>query len=77
MKDYFIAEMENYISLVKGKEVIVLGCDPKLITAPRIEESIHEAPRKIFRKRGYIALQDVHPEQVDDLIFNQGEYAIV
>ena len=34
---------------------------------------------RFLEKRGYIALED-HPdhiEQVDDLIFNQGEYAIV
>jgi len=80
MKDYFIAEMENYTyHWPKGKEVVVLGCDPTLITAEELEESIDEAQERFLEKRGYIALEDHpdHVEQVDDLIFNQGEYAIV
>ena len=80
MKDYFVAEMENYTyHWPKGKEVVVLGCDPKLISAEDLEESIDIATERFLEKRGYIALED-HPdhiEQVNDLIFNQGEYALV
>lgn len=80
MKDYFIAEMENYTyHWPKGKEVVVLGCDPNLITADELEDSIEIATERFLEKRGYIALEDHpdHVEQVKDLVFNQGEYALV
>ena len=78
--NYFIAEMENYTyHWPKGKEVVVLGCDPKLITADELEHSVETATERFLEKRGFIALED-HPdcvESVDTLIFNQGDYALV
>lgn len=50
-----------------------------MITADELEESIEIATERFLEKRGYIALEDHpdHVEQVDDLVFNQGEYALV
>lgn len=80
MKDYFKAEIENYTySWPKGKEVIVLGCEPSLISPKELEECIDETTENFLEKRGYIALEDHpdHEEKVQDLVFNQGEYALV
>ena len=80
MQDLFVIEMENYTyHWPKGKEVVILGCDPKLITALELEDSVDIATEKFIANRGYIALED-HPnhiEQVKDLVFNQGEYALI
>ena len=80
MKEYFTAEIENYTyHWPKGKEVVVLGCDPKLISADDLEACVDESAEKFLEDRGYVALEDHpdHVESVKDLVFNQGEYALI
>ena len=80
MKEYFLAEIENYTyHWPKGKEVVVLGCDPKLISADDLEACVDESAEKFLEDRGYVALEDHpdHVESVKDLVFNQGDYALI
>lgn len=79
MKDYFKAEIENYTyNWPKDKEVVVLGCEPTLISATELEACVDET-YKLLEDRGYVALEDHphHVESVKDLVFNQGDYALI
>lgn len=80
MHDYFIAELENFTyHWPKGKEVIVLGCEPHFISAVELSLATETANNKFLYSRGYVALED-HPdekEQVQDVVLNNGLYAII
>ena len=80
MKDYFIAELENYsYHWPKKKEVIVLGCLPEYISSEELTDAVTEANERFLEKRGFIALED-HPadfEQVAGYNLNQGTYALI
>ncbi len=61
------------------KEVIVLGCDPAMITAANLENTILECNRFTLIPRGYIALED-HPDAPEIIAgesMNQGSWALV
>ena len=78
-KMHISAELENYTyHWPKGKEVVVLGCDPTLITAEELSRVIDDR-YNLLSKRGYTALED-HPferEEVAGVHLNQGEWALV
>jgi hypothetical protein len=80
MKDYFIAELENFsYHWPKGTEVVVLGCLPEFISSDQLSEAVEEASERFLQKRGYIALED-HPaafEEVAGYTLNQGTYALI
>ena len=80
IKEYFLAELENYsYHWPKGKEVIVLGCKPELISSDDLSDIVEIASEKFLTKRGFIALED-HPdveEKVLDYKLNQGSYALI
>jgi len=79
IKDYFKAEIENYTyHWPKGKEVVVLGCVPSLISADNLEACVDET-YELLADRGYVSLEDHpdHVERVGDLVFNQGDYALI
>ena len=79
MHDYFTAELENFsYHWPKGKEVVIIACDPKYISSTELSLAVELANNKFLHKRGYIALED-HPdelEQVNDVVLNNGIYAI-
>lgn len=80
VKEYFIAELENYsYHWPKKKEVVVLGCLPEYISSEELSEAVEEANEKFLSNRGFIALED-HPadfEQVAGYNLNQGTYALI
>ncbi len=80
MKDYFKTEIKNYVyDWPDEKEVIVLGCEPDLISVEDLEACVDETTEDFLEQYGYVALED-HPnkeERVKDLVFNQGEYALI
>jgi len=80
MHDYFIAELENFsYHWPKGKEVVVIGCEPCYISAVELSLATETANNKFLYNRGYVALED-HPdekEQVQDVVLNNGLYAII
>lgn len=80
MSEYFISELENFSYHWPGKkEVVILGCDPKLITSDDLSDAIEHANKKFLHKRGYIALED-HPDEIElvkDVVLNNGKYAVV
>ena len=56
----------------------MLGCEPTLISATELEACVDET-YKLLEDRGYVALEDHpdHVESVKDLVFNQGDYALI
>ena len=80
MKEYFLAELENYsYHWPKGKEVIVLGCKPDLISGDDLTNAVEIASSKFLTERGFIALED-HPDVVEKVLdykLNQGTYALI
>ena len=59
-------------------EVVVIGCNPKLISSDELSNIVDTA-NAIISKKGFVALED-HPdnvEQVSGLSLNQGKYALV
>jgi len=80
MSEYISCELENFsYHWPKGKEVVVIGCDPTLITSDELSESVDRSNEKFLDNRGYIALED-HPdekEKVLDVSLNQGVYVLV
>lgn len=73
------AELENYTyHWPKGKEVIVLGVDPNIISAEQLSKVIDDQ-NAMLSKRGYTALED-HPddyEHVAGIHLNQGTWALI
>lgn len=80
MADYLLAELENYTyHWPKDIDVIVLGCDPKLISAEKLSEITEHANNTFIGERGYLVLED-HPdhiESVDGFVVNQGNWALL
>ena len=78
-KMHLSAELENYTyHWPKGKEVVVLGVDPNLISAEQLSKVIDDQ-HNMLSKRGYTALED-HPddvEMVSNVKLNQGKWALV
>jgi len=78
--EYFICELENFsYHWPRKKEVVILGCDPQLITSEELSRAVGHANDQFLHNRGYIALED-HPdeeEKVNEVILNNGQYAIV
>lgn len=76
----FLHELDNYSSnWPKSKEVIAIVCDPKFINSERLTEITEIAIQKFLVERGYVALED-HPEtveKVENIVLNNGEYAII
>jgi hypothetical protein len=79
IKEIFMAELENLsYQWPSNKDVVVIGCKADLITATELSNVVEES-FNILKQRGYVALED-HPdeiEQVDDVILNQGSWAII
>lgn len=75
----------SYLDLVTNpwlfveKEVVVLGCQPDLITASELESTIADCNRNVLMPRGYIALEDHpdNPEVVAGETMNHGSWALV
>lgn len=64
---------------MSGRDVIALVYDPQLFSADEFNELIHSANPAFMAGRGMIALAD-HPqdrEEVNGVVMNQGQYAIV
>lgn len=82
MPDFFLCELENYTYVYnwpKGKDVIVLGCDPKLITPKELSDKVKRSNETFLKERGYVALED-HPDDPEIIagqIMNQGSWALV
>jgi len=80
MSDYFRAELENFsYHWPKGREVIVLGTDPKNISAYELSKTTELANTDFLQQRGYLALED-HPaekETVANYVVNQGDWALI
>ena len=80
MHDYFIAELENFsYHWPKGKEVVVIGCNPVYITSEELSLAVETSTTRFLSQRGYIALED-HPdeeEKVKDVVLNNKKYAVV
>ena len=80
MKEHFIAELENYsYHWPKGKEVVVLGCLPNLISEDELSDAVEIATDKFLKDRGFIALED-HPNVIEKVLnyeLNQGTYALI
>lgn len=80
MSEYFLAELENFTyHWPDGLEVIVIGCDPSLITATELSNIAEKANDTFLDQRGYIVLED-HPneiEQVSGYVVNQGSWALL
>ncbi len=78
--EYFICELENFsYHWPRKKEVVILGCDPQLITSEELSRAVGHANDQFLHNRGYVALED-HPdeeEKVNEVILNNGQYAIV
>jgi len=79
MSSYFIAELENFsYHWPKNTEVVILGCDPTLISSEELSRAVGHANDQFLHNRGFIALED-HPnekEQVQNTVLNNGKYAV-
>lgn len=82
---YSVAELFYYNldqatqSWPTNKEVIVLGCDPTIITAAELADTIEDCNHRLLGPRGYIALED-HPDDLEIVAgerMNQGTWALV
>lgn len=61
------------------KEVIAIGCDPNLISAVELQETISDCNQQTLLPRGFVALED-HPaalEIVAGETMNQGTWALI
>lgn len=78
--DYFLSELDHYsCQWPLEKEVIIICCDPKLISSQDLSEIVKIATEKFLSARGFIALED-HPneiEKVNDVVLNNGLYATI
>lgn len=78
--DQFLAELENFsYQWPKGSEVVVLGCNPELISAEQLTELAEQANNTFLKARGYLVLED-HPaveESVAGYVVNQGTWALL
>jgi len=80
MPDYFRAELENFTyHWPKNIEVVVLGCDPSLVTPQQLSEIAETANSGLIGKRGYLVLEDHpdEPETVAGYTVNQGTWALL
>jgi hypothetical protein len=61
------------------KEVIVLGCNPAMITAEELADTVADCNSELLETRGYVALEDhpAAPEVVAGETMNQGLWALV
>lgn len=80
MAEYFQSELENYtFHWPNGKEVVVLGCRPELISSDELEQIVDECNQTFLKDRKYIALED-HPANLEIIageVMNQGSWALV
>lgn len=62
-----------------NKEVIVLGCNPDIITAEELADTVADCNAATLEPRGYIALEDHpnSPEIIAGEVMNQGSWALV
>lgn len=80
MPDYFLAELENFTyHWPKGIDVLVIGCDPTLISAEKLTEITELANSTTIGKRGYLVLEDHpdHVESVNGFVVNEGNWALL
>jgi uncharacterized protein (DUF1778 family) len=78
-KNEFLPTMNHYsFNWPENIEVIVLGCNPSLITADELTAATEQA-NSTFLKDQYLALED-HPyslEYVTDYCVNEGNWALI
>ena len=62
-----------------NKEVIVQGCNPDMITAEELANTVADCNTATLEPRGYIALEDhpASPEIIAGEVMNQGSWALV
>lgn len=63
----------------EGKEVVVLGCTPDIVSSEQLVQIVDTASKDFLSDRGYIALED-HPDEVEQIggyVVNQGSYALI
>lgn len=80
MPDYFRAELENFTyHWPKNIDVVVLGCEPGLITSEQLTEIAVTSNQGLIGKRGYLVLEDhpSEPESVAGYNVNQGSWALL
>ena len=80
MHDNFISMCEKITyTWPNEKEVVIVGCHPKYISAEELSLATDTANTKFLNSRGYIALED-HPDELEtvkDVVLNNGKYAVM
>lgn len=76
---YNICYDYSYDNIWNNKEVVIIGLDPKNITAEDLSDHIKRLNKEILMPKGYIALDD-HPDDeeiINNVKMNQGKWAMV
>lgn len=86
LSGYSVEELieENLSNLViqnwpEDKEVVIIGCQPELVSANEFEKAVAECNDEILIPHGYIALED-HPDSPEIIAgesMNQGSWALI
>jgi hypothetical protein len=78
--DDLLYELKNYSdNWPENTEVVVLACNPNLISAEQLSEIAEQANNTFLKTNGYLVLED-HPdskESVAGYVLNQGTWAIL
>jgi glutaredoxin-related protein len=76
----FVETMKQYANAWPGNvEVLVLGCDPKLITSEELSTLVEDANMTFLKDNGLLALED-HPSDLEYAAgyhVNEGNWALV
>jgi spore coat polysaccharide biosynthesis protein SpsF (cytidylyltransferase family) len=79
-KEDFTSKMKYYVENWPANiEVLVLGCNPKIITASELTEITEIANNSFLNNYNYLALED-HPaelEYVEEFCVNEGNWALI